>query len=321
MQRLTLELNMRIGARGSPLSLAQTGQLRALLAASLGIDDEQIEARLPIIAITTTGDRIQDRPLSEAGGKGLFTKELDDALLDGRIDCAIHSLKDVPTQLPDGIVLLPGPKREDRRDALVTLTGARLEDLKEGAVIGSASLRRAAQLLHARPDLTIVSLRGNVGTRLDKLQAGHCDATLLAAAGLRRLGYHETPHVLLDPHAMPPAIGQGALAITARAGDVKTAEAFAKISDPATALEVTAERAFLTALDGSCRTAIGALASMDQSGRLSVVGEALSEDGKTRWRSDGMVEHATLEQAEKLGRELGLKVKAMAGAAFAGALL
>ncbi|WP_284359977.1 hydroxymethylbilane synthase [Candidatus Phycosocius spiralis] len=311
---------MRIGARGSPLSLAQTGQLRALLAASMGIEDDQIEARLPIIAITTTGDRIQDRPLSEAGGKGLFTKELDDALLDGRIDCAIHSLKDVPTQVPEGIVLLPGPKREDRRDALVTLTGSRLEDLKQGAVIGSASLRRAAQLLHARPDLTIVSLRGNVGTRLDKLKSGHCDATLLAAAGLNRLGYDQTPHILLDPHIMPPAIGQGALAITARTGDITTAAAFAQIADPITAVEVAAERAFLTALDGSCRTAIGALAQVDHHGQLSFVGEALSEDGKCRWRSDGSIKQANVEQAEDLGRELGLKVKAMAGYGFAGAM-
>jgi len=257
--------------------------------------------------------------LSEAGGKGLFTKELDDALLEGRIDCAIHSLKDVPTQLPDGIVLLAGPERENRRDALVTVAGMGLSDLKQGAVIGSASLRRAAQLLHARPDLTIVSLRGNVGTRLEKLKAGQCDATLLAAAGLARLGYSDVPHVLLDPVAMPPAIGQGALAITARAGDAATAAAFAKIADPVTEIEVAAERAFLTALDGSCRTAIGALASLDAAGTLTFIGEALQADGQERWRCDGTLAHATKDKAEALGTELGHKVKEMAGNAFAGA--
>jgi hydroxymethylbilane synthase len=319
MQRSELEPIMRIGARGSPLSLAQTGQLRALLAQALGIPSAEIEDRLPIIPITTTGDRIQDRPLSEAGGKGLFTKELDDALLEGRIDCAIHSLKDVPTQLPDGIVLLAGPERENRRDALVTVAGTSLDDLKQGAVIGSASLRRAAQLLHARPDLTIVSLRGNVGTRLEKLKAGQCDATLLAAAGLARLGYSDVPHVLLDPVAMPPAIGQGALAITARAGDAATAAAFAKIADPVTEIEVAAERAFLTALDGSCRTAIGALASLDATGTLTFIGEALQADGQERWRCDGTLSHATKDKAEALGTELGHKVKEMAGNAFAGA--
>lgn len=309
---------MRIGARGSPLSLAQTGQLRALLAEALGLAGEEIDTHLPIIPITTTGDRIQDRPLSEAGGKGLFTKELDDALLDGRIDCAIHSLKDVPTQLPDGIVLLAGPKREDRRDALVSVSGLGLSDLKHGAVIGSASLRRVAQLKHARPDLSVISLRGNVGTRLDKLKAGQCDATLLAAAGLARLGYRDVPHVMLDPVAMPPAIGQGALAITARAGDTETASAFARIADHMTEIEVAAERAFLTALDGSCRTAIGALAQLDTHGDLTFIGEALDADGTTRWRKEAHLSAASVATAQHLGADLGAQIKAMAGDRLAG---
>ncbi len=318
MQRPLLEHIIKIGARGSPLSLAQTRQLRATLATSLGISDAYIEDRLPIISIVTTGDRIQDRPLSEAGGKGLFTKELDEALLDGRIDCAIHSLKDVPTLMPDGIVLLAGPVREDRRDALVSLDGLSLDQLKDGAVIGSASLRRGTQLRFARPDLKIVSLRGNVGTRLEKLRAGEVDATLLAAAGLSRLGLLDVPHVMLDPLAMPPAIGQGALAITARVGDDNVAQAFATIADRNAYIETSAERAFLTALDGSCRTAIGALVQLSFDGSLSFIGEALSTDGAQRWRQSHQLDNATIESARALGTRLGTLIKVEAGDALAG---
>jgi hydroxymethylbilane synthase len=309
MQRPSLEQIIKIGARGSPLSLAQTRQLRAQLGRSLGIADSDLDELLPIVVITTTGDRIQDRPLSEAGGKGLFTKELDEALLDGRIDCAIHSLKDVPTQLPDGIILLAGPKREDRRDALVSVGGLRLQDIRENGVIGTASLRRSTQLLSVRPDLKIVMLRGNVGTRLEKLRAGGIDATLLAAAGLMRLGLSDVPHVLLDPVVMPPAIGQGALAITARVGDATIAQAFSKIADGPTAIETSAERAFLSALDGSCRTAIGAYALHSSSHSLDFIGEALSEDGQIKWRRSGSIRFATLESAAELGYNLGLEVK------------
>jgi hydroxymethylbilane synthase len=321
MQRPSLEHIMRIGARGSPLSLAQTGQLRAQLADSMGIAPADRDQLLPIIAITTTGDRIQDRPLSEAGGKGLFTKELDDALLDGRIDCAIHSLKDVPTFLPDGIVLLAGPKREDRRDALVSIGGLSLDQLKYGAIIGSASLRRGTQLRFARPDLKVVNLRGNVGTRLDKLRAGEVDATLLAAAGLARLGLIDVPHVMLDPAQMPPAIGQGALAITARAGDGAVAAAFGAIADAKTSIETQAERAFLTALDGSCKTAIGALALVADDGSLTFVGEALSRDGHMRWRVDGRIEQADGMRARDLGTKLGLEIKVLAGDQLGGQAL
>jgi hydroxymethylbilane synthase len=316
MQRPKLEQVIKIGARGSPLSLAQTRQLRARLAKSLGIDDAAIEDRLPIVVITTTGDRIQDRPLLEAGGKGLFTKELDEALLDGRIDCAVHSLKDVPTSLPDGICLLAGPEREDRRDALISLAGGDLDSLRHGAMIGTASLRRAAQLLYARPDLQIVSLRGNVGTRLEKLRTQNMDATLLAAAGLARLGLTDVPSFMLDPISMPPAIGQGALAITARHDDLAIQDAFAAICDPITHLETTAERAFLTALDGSCRTAIGAYTQCDDMGGLKLIGEALSGDGQRRWRVEGFVQNATLEASAGLGRDLGLQIKQMAGDAL-----
>jgi hydroxymethylbilane synthase len=313
MQRLPLEHIIRIGARGSPLSLAQTGQLRDLLAASLGIAREDQDRLLPIIAITTTGDKIQDRPLSEAGGKGLFTKELDDALLEGRIDCAIHSLKDVPTYMPDGIVLLAGPAREDRRDALVSLDGLSLDQLKPSAIIGSASLRRGAQLRYARPDLNVVNLRGNVGTRLEKLRAGDVDATLLAAAGLTRLGLLNVPHVMLDPSQMPPAIGQGALAITARQDDEVVKSIFAAIACSRTHIETAAERAFLTALDGSCRTAIGALATLKPDSSFDFIGEALSADARTRWRQSAHLQAPSLADAIALGTRLGLKVKAEAG--------
>lgn len=318
MQRPQLEQIIRIGARGSPLSLAQTGQLRALLAESLGIEQADQDRLLPIIAITTTGDKIQDRPLSEAGGKGLFTKELDEALLDGRIDCAVHSLKDVPTHMPQGIALLAGPPREDRRDALVSLDGLSLQDLKQGAIIGSASLRRGTQLRFARPDFTVVNLRGNVGTRLQKLHAGEVDATLLAAAGLARLGLLTVPHVMLDPRQMPPAIGQGALAITARQGDTTIRQAFAAIACTRTQIETATERAFLTALDGSCRTAIGALATLQEDGSLNFVGEALSGDAQNRWRQTGSIAKATLPRAIELGTDLGLKLKAQAGNALGG---
>jgi hydroxymethylbilane synthase len=318
MQRPPLEQIIRIGARGSPLSLAQTGQLRALLAKSLGVADADQNRLLPIVAITTTGDRIQDRPLSEAGGKGLFTKELDDALLDGRIDCAVHSLKDVPTFMPDGVVLLAGPAREDRRDALVSVAGLTLDQIKQNSVIGSASLRRATQLRFARPDLDIVSLRGNVGTRLDKLRAGEVDATLLAAAGLTRLGLLDVPHVMLDPAQMPPAIGQGALAITARYGDRVVATAFDAIACKKTYIETSAERAFLTALDGSCRTAIGAYALAQPDGSLSFIGEALSGDATQKWREAEAIENVTLSRAIELGTRLGLKIKSRAGNALGG---
>jgi hydroxymethylbilane synthase len=301
---------LRIGARGSPLSLAQTGGLRALLGAALGLDERDIPLALPIIAIVTTGDRIQDRTLMEAGGKGLFTKELDDALLDGRVDCAVHSMKDVPTHLPEGIGLLAMPTREDARDALMTLDGRPLAGLAPGAHVGTASLRRGAQLRHARPDLRISTLRGNVGTRLAKLADGSFDATVLAMAGLARLGLADRPHWPLDPIAMPPAIGQGALAVTGRTGDARVAAAFARVGDPATTRAVTAERAMLAALDGSCRTAIGAWSVLED-GTLTMIGEALAPDGSRRFRAEGKSARAA-EDAD-LGRALARAIRAEAG--------
>jgi hydroxymethylbilane synthase len=305
----------RIGARGSKLSLAQTGQTRALLAATLSLEESDFE----IAPIVTSGDRIQDRRLIDAGGKGLFTKELDDALLDGRIDLAVHSLKDLPTRLPAGIVLACVPAREDPRDAFVSLKAHTLTDLPAGATIGTASLRRQAQVLFARPDLKVRTLRGNVDTRLAKLEAGEADATFLALAGLKRLGLEHRAASLIDPMESPPAACQGAIAITARADDARVRDALGKCENASARLEIEAEREFLAALDGSCRTAIGALARVDK-GHLYFVGEALTPDGSRRWRRSEAValggDAGAL--ARTLGAKLGCEIRDEAGDAIGG---
>jgi hydroxymethylbilane synthase len=296
-----------IGARGSPLSLAQTGGVRdALAAAHSGLD-------FAITPIVTTGDRIQDRSLTEAGGKGLFTKELDEAMLAGRIRLAVHSMKDLPTALPDGIVLAAVPKREDPRDALICAGEvASLADLPDGAHIGTASLRRQAQLLSRRPTFRVSMLRGNVETRLKRVQAGDFDATLLALSGLRRLGLERHARCLIDPWETPSACGQGALAITARADDAEALTWAAAIEDRGARLEIACERAFLTALDGSCRTPIGGLARWSD-GRLRFAGEALTPDGAHVWRREGEGSCASEVDAAALGERLGREVRAEAG--------
>lgn len=302
---------LRIGARGSALSLAQTRQTRDALAAILNVDADAME----IVAITTSGDRQQEGRLIEAGGKGLFTKELDEALRDGRIDLAIHSLKDLPTRLPDDITLACVPKREDPRDAFVSLKAARLEDLPHGAVVGTASLRRQAQTLFQRGDLQIVTLRGNVDTRLRKLEDGVADATYLALAGLKRLGLESRAASLVDPTIIPPAACQGALAITTRADDTRARDAVAPLQDPAARLEIEAERGFLTALDGSCRTPIAALGRLN--GReLSFIGETLTPDGAQRWRRDARAAISTEAEARALGDALGHEIRDEAGDAL-----
>lgn len=304
---------LRIGARGSKLSLAQTGQTRARLAVALGVD----EAELEIIPIVTSGDRIQDRRLIEAGGKGLFTKELDEALRDGRIDIGVHSLKDLPTQLPPGIALACVPEREDPRDAFVSPHAGALADLPPGAIIGTASLRRQAQALYARPELRVVTLRGNVETRLQRLAEGVAQATFLALAGLKRLGMESRAASLIDPQEMPPAACQGALAITARDADARVRDMLARIEAPVARIEIEAERAFLHALDGSCRTAIGALARYEN-GVLAFVGEALRADGAQRWRRAQTLETGAdaIAHARALGAELGQDIREEAGDAL-----
>lgn len=309
---------VRIGARGSKLSLAQAGHMQRRIAAALGAAPEDAEKVAPLIVITTTGDRVQDRRLLEIGGKGLFTKEIEEALLDGRIDCAVHSMKDMPADLPDGLCIAAIPEREDPRDAFVSLTVERLEDLAEGARLGTASLRRQAQSLHRRPDLDVQMLRGNVDTRLAKLAAGEADAILLAYAGLKRLGLADRARSLIDPAECPPAPGQGALAIETRTADrdLPWVEA---LRDHPTTVAVAAERGALQALEGSCKTAIGAHAWF-AGARLNLIVEALSPDGAKRFRHMGDVDLGELVDAEASARALGVSLgealKAEAGDAI-----
>jgi hydroxymethylbilane synthase len=304
---------LRIGARGSKLSLAQTEQTRARLAAAIGVD----AAALEIVPIVTSGDRIQDRRLIEAGGKGLFTKELDDALLAGRIDVAVHSLKDLPTRLPDAITLACVPEREDPRDAFVSPHATSLMSLSAGSTIGTASLRRQAQTLYARPDLRVVTLRGNVDTRLQRLSEGVADATFLALAGLKRLGLQDRAQSVIDAEIMPPAACQGALAMTARESDERVRAMLAAFEDAAARIEIEAERAFLEALDGSCRTPIAALARKDGDA-LMFLGEALTPDGTARWRRRETIALGgdPIAQVRALGRTLGETIRDEAGDAM-----
>jgi hydroxymethylbilane synthase len=301
---------MRLGSRGSPLALTQTRLVAAMLSRVTG----GAESEFPIQSFTTSGDRIQDRLLLEAGGKGLFTKELDEALLDRRIDAAVHSMKDLPTRLPDGIALASVPSREDPRDAFICLSARSLADLPRGAVLGTASLRRQAQALHLRPDLVVKPLRGSVETRLKRIEEGKFDATFLAMAGLTRLGLVHHASAIIDDNDMPPAPCQGALAITCREDDADTRVILAGISVPELEITAAAERAFLTALDGSCRTPIGALATLSGAD-LSFLGEVLTPDGKHRWRRNGTASlgDAPMQAAQTLGHRLGAEIATAAG--------
>jgi hydroxymethylbilane synthase len=306
---MSLRPTLRLGSRGSPLALAQSHLVAGMLAKQTGMDT----AAFPIESFMTSGDRIQGR-LQEAGGKGLFTKELDEALRDGRIDAAVHSMKDLPTRMPPGIVLACVPAREDQRDAFIAAKAKSLMALPAGATVGTASLRRQAQTLHLRPDLKVEILRGRVETRLAKIESGLFDATYLALAGLKRLGLENHAASILDGEAMPPAPGQGALAITARAGDDKTLALLAPLNMRDHAVTTTAERAFLEALDGSCRTPIAALAKITN-GELAFLGEVLTPDGKHCWRRSGtaMLDGDAMAAARALGLRLGAEIKAEAG--------
>jgi hydroxymethylbilane synthase len=301
---------VRIGTRASRLALAQAETMRAAIATALGDD-----AAAVLVHITTSGDRIQDRRLADIGGKGLFTKEIEEALLGGRIDAAIHSLKDMPAVSPEGLAIAAIPAREDPRDAFLCLGHARLADLPHGARLGTASLRRQAQSLYVRPDLQVVALRGNVDTRLAKLARGEVDAVLLAAAGLNRLGLGGTPREWIDPVESPPAPGQGALAVQTRTEDAEAAWVVGLRHAP-TALAAAAERGALEALEGSCRTAVGAYARLDGALlRLSV--EALTPDGARRFRRVGELADGCGEaDARALGLALGAAVRAEGGEAL-----
>ncbi len=267
--------SIRIGTRGSPLALAQAHEVRRLLALAHNLDLETIE----INVIKTSGDRILDRPLADIGGKGLFTKEIEEALLANEIDVAVHSMKDMQTDLPDGLMLGAALPREDVRDAFISLKYAKLDDMPTGAVVGTSSLRRQAQLLNIRPDLEVVGFRGNVQTRLKKLQEGVADATFLAVAGLKRLGLEDRITCAIPLDVMLPAVAQGAIGLEIRADDHATAILIAPLNDNETHMAVAAERGFLARLEGSCRTPIAGLAQMHD-GALVLRGQVLSPDGK-----------------------------------------
>jgi hydroxymethylbilane synthase len=300
---------VRIGARGSKLSLTQAGHIQQAIAKAIGCAAEDAAEVVPIVVITTTGDRVQDRRLLEVGGKALFTKEIEEAMLEGRVDCAVHSMKDVPAARQPGLVIAAVPLREDPRDAFLSLKHASIADLPQGARLGTASLRRQAQALHVRPDLDVVLMRGNVDTRLAKLAAGDADAMLLALAGLKRLGLQGEARSLLDPFTAPPAPGQGALAIETRE-DMAGADWVRALNHGPSALTVAAERGALEALEGSCRTAMGAYARIE-GGMLKLIVEALTPDGTERFRREGEV--SVDGDVRALGRALGEAVKAEGG--------
>ncbi len=315
-KRHARSLPLRVGTRRSPLALVQT---RAFL--------EVLRSFCPVLrgmdvfeehAMQTTGDAVQDRRLADIGGKGLFAKEIDQAQLDGRIDFAVHSLKDLETKLPDGIVLACTMKREDSRDTLIF--GRDIEPppadnpwsaLPHGAVVGTSSVRRQAQLLHARPDLRIVTIRGNVQSRLAKVRAGDCDASLLALAGLKRLDMAHEASVIFDPEIMVPSAAQGVVGITVHEDDIELREMLAAIEDPEARAVATAERAMLAVLDGSCHTPIGGHARMTANGRLRLTGLVARADGTFLLKRalEGLP-----RDAERLGQELGASLKADAPA-------
>jgi hydroxymethylbilane synthase len=290
--------------------MAQAHEVRDRLIAS-GV----AAADITITVFKTTGDIIQDRPLSEAGGKGLFTKELEEALIANQIDAAVHSMKDVATRLPDGLVIAAVLPREDVRDAFISLKHARLADLPHGAVFGTSSLRRQAQLLRLRPDLQIVPFRGNVQTRLGKLADGVAEATILAAAGLRRLNRTDRITEVVEPEVLLPAAAQGAIGIEIRAGDGATAHSLAALDHQPTHIAVLAERAFLGTLDGSCRTPIAALALL-ANGRLTFRGEVISPDGT---RHVAVSRDGLPQEAARMGADAGAEVLAQAGPDLLGA--
>ena len=300
---------LRIGTRGSPLALWQAHAVQAALATAHGVAPEAIAIQV----ISTTGDAIQDRPLSEAGGKGLFTKEIEQALIDGAIDLAVHSCKDMPTALPPGHELIACLPREDVRDAFISHRAACLGELAGGAVVGTASLRRQAMVRRLRPDIAVVTFRGNVDTRLRKLADGVVDATLLAFAGLKRLGREAEATAVLDIDGFLPAVGQGAVGIEARAADRRTCDLLATINHVETLAAVQTERAFLTVLDGSCRTPIAGHAWIVAPGSVVFRGMVL--------RSDGTEVHETtckgaIEDGPVLGAEAARELKGRTAPGF-----
>lgn len=303
---------LKIGTRGSPLALAQAYETRRRLAEAFDLPQEAFE----IVVIKTTGDNqaliAADKPLKELGGKGLFTKEIEEDLLSGAIDIAVHSMKDMPVAQPAGLLLDCYLPREDVRDAFVSPKFSRLQDLQPGAVVGTSSLRRRAQLMNRRPDLQVVEFRGNVQTRLKKLQDGVAECTFLAMAGLNRLAMEDVPATAIETTDMLPAVAQGAIGIERRGDDSRVAEMLEAIHDTPTGQRLAAERAFLAALDGSCETPIAGLAELE--GRsLRLRGEVLRPDG-----SEAIAEEmrAAIEDGAEMGREMAVKLLQQAGDGF-----
>ena len=303
---------LKIGTRGSPLALAQAYETRRRLMAAFDLP----EAAFDIVIIKTTGDDAaliaKDKPLKEIGGKGLFTKEIEEDLLSGKIDIAVHSMKDMPVLQPEGLLLDTYLPREDTRDAFVSPKVKTLADLPEGAVVGTSSLRRRAQLLNFRPDLNVVEFRGNVQTRLKKLDEGVAECTFLAMAGLHRLDMAHVASSAIAPEDMLPAVAQGAIGIERRADDPRTAELLAAIHDTQTGQRLAAERAFLAALDGSCETPIAGLAELDGN-TLRLRGQVLRPDGSESISDDRT---APIEDGAALGREMAESLLARAGEGF-----
>lgn len=302
---------LRIGTRGSPLAMLQAEEVRDKLVARSGIEPEAIE----IVVIKVTGDQIQDKALREFGGKGLFTKEIEEALLDGRIDMAVHSMKDVPTQHQPGLGLAAILEREDPRDAFVSLKYGHLDDMPAGATLGTSSLRRQAQVKALRPDLEVVGFRGNVQTRMRKLGEGVADATFLAVAGLNRLGNQETITAHLAIDQVLPAIAQGAIGIETRQDDTRTREAVAPLHHDVSGRCVSAERAFLTRLDGSCHTPIAGHAQLEGT-QMTLTGEILLPDGSARHSLTQTADAADDAAAAALGDATAGALMEEAGADF-----
>jgi hydroxymethylbilane synthase len=299
---------LRIGTRGSPLALAQAYETRGRLMGAFDLP----EAAFEIVVIKVTGDQILDKALKDIGGKGLFTREIEDDLIAGKIDIAVHSMKDMLVDQPGGLLLNTYLPREDVRDAFVTLNGGQLVDLPQGAVVGSSSLRRRAQVAHRRPDLQLVEFRGNVQTRMKKLADGVAHATFLATAGLNRLNMADVPRRSIEPEEMLPAVAQGAIGIERRGDDSRMAMMLEAIHDGQTGQRLACERAYLSALDGSCETPIAGLALLE-GGTIWMRGEILRPDGSEVIADEG---RAPIEDGEQLGLELAERLRARAPAGF-----
>lgn len=299
---------LRIGTRGSPLALAQAYETRERLSIAFGLSLDSFE----IVVIKTTGDKVLNRPLKEIGGKGLFTKEIEEALLQESIDIAVHSMKDMPVQQPDGLILDTFLPREDVRDAFVSRIHKSLADIPQGATVGTSSLRRRAQLMSKRPDLKIVEFRGNVQTRLKKLDDGVAECTFLAVAGLNRLKMEDIITAPISTDEMLPAVAQGAIGIERREKDIKVATMLEAIHNSTTGLLLSAERAFLEALDGSCETPIAGLAEFKNE-NLRFRGEILKTDGSEVYSDEQVV---SKEDATLVGIEMAHKLLSQAGNDF-----